>query len=87
MTTITHVMQEAVEAARKELDDPVNHPQHYLSGGMEAIDVIEAFFAHNYHLGNVFKYLARSGKKDDIVQDLEKAAWYLARAIDREKAL
>lgn len=65
--------------------DPVNHPQHYQSGGMEAIDVIDAFFAHDYHLGNVFKYLARAGKKDNIVQDLEKAAWYLSRAIEREK--
>ena len=66
--------------------DPVNRPQHYLSGGMEAIDVIEAFFAHNYHLGNVFKYIARAGKKGDAVQDLEKAQWYLTRVIEREKS-
>ena len=62
----------------------VEHPDHYQSpNGLEAIDVIEAFFHDNFHLGNVFKYLARAGKKGDYVEDLEKAAWYLQREIDR----
>ena len=62
----------------------VEHPDHYqTSAGLEAIDVIEAFFHDSFHLGNVFKYLARAGKKGDYVEDLEKAAWYLQREIDR----
>ncbi|WOH94954.1 DUF3310 domain-containing protein [Corynebacterium urealyticum] len=62
----------------------VNHPDHYQTpNGLEAIDVIEAFFHDNFHLGNVFKYLARAGKKGDYVEDLQKAAWYLQREIDR----
>ena len=62
----------------------VNHPSHYMSdGGVEAIEVIDSFFHDNFHLGNVFKYLARAGKKGDYVEDLEKAAWYLQREIDR----
>jgi len=65
----------------------VDHPPHYQTdSGLEAIDVIEAFFPDNYHLGNVFKYLARAGKKDDAVQDLCKARWYLERAIGRLEA-
>ena len=62
----------------------VDHPDHYqTSAGLEAIDVIEAFFHDNFHLGNAFKYLARAGKKGDYVEDLRKAAWYLQREIDR----
>ena len=62
----------------------VNHPSHYMSdGGVEAIEVIDSFFHDNFHLGNTFKYLARAGKKGDYVEDLEKAAWYLQREIDR----
>ena len=62
----------------------VDHPAHYQTGsGIEAIEVIEAFFPDSFHLGNVFKYLARAGKKGDYVEDLEKAAWYLQREIER----
>lgn len=66
-------------------DDPVNHPPHYKSGGIETIDFIEAKDL-NYRLGNVVKYVTRAGKKStDPVQDLEKAAFYLKREIDARK--
>ena len=62
----------------------VRHPDHYqTNAGLEAIDVIEAFFHDSFHLGNVFKYIARAGRKGDYVEDLQKAAWYLQREIDR----
>ena len=62
----------------------VEHPDHYqTSAGLEAIDVIDSFFHDSFHLGNVFKYIARAGKKGDYVEDLQKAAWYLQREIDR----
>ena len=62
----------------------VDHPEHYqTSAGLEAIDVIEAFFHDNFHLGNAFKYIARAGRKGDYVEDLQKAAWYLQRELDR----
>jgi hypothetical protein len=61
--------------------DLVNEPPHYKTeSGLEAIDVIEAFKL-NYHLGNVTKYILRAGKKDDTLQDLKKARWYLEREI------
>ena len=65
-------------------NDPVTNPPHYqTSAGLEAIDVIEAFFHDNFHLGNAFKYIARAGKKGDYVEDLRKSIWYIGREIDR----
>lgn len=59
--------------------DVVVAPAHYqAAGGIEAIDVIEGF-GLNFRLGNAVKYILRAGKKDRVVQDLEKAMWYLAR--------
>lgn len=63
----------------------VFHPSHYTHGKYEAIDVIEDWKL-NYNLGNVLKYVCRAGKKDDIVQDLEKAKWYIDREINRIKS-
>ena len=64
-------------------DGSVDHPSHYRSStGFEAIDVIEAW-GLGFCLGNAVKYIARCLHKDKPVEDLEKAVWYLQRAIDR----
>lgn len=65
--------------------DTVNHPPHYNTGKIEVIEFIEDQ-KMPYHIGNVVKYLARAGKKDPrrTVEDLRKAQWYLARAIELE---
>jgi len=60
--------------------DNVNHPPHYGSGTYEVINVIEAWDL-GFHLSNVLKYTARSGKKNDELEDLKKAQWYLERKI------
>lgn len=60
----------------------INHPQHYNMGKFEAIDVIEDWQL-NFNLGNTVKYISRAGHKDDIIQDLKKALWYLDREIKR----
>ena len=67
--------------------DPVNYPSHYTTGKIEVIDFIEDQ-KFNYHLGNAVKYICRAGKKDPakLVEDLEKAGWYLNREITRLKA-
>lgn len=58
----------------------VEHPPHYQTeSGLEAIDVIEAFFADNAHLANAFRYMSRLDKKWDGDEDLDKAIWYLQR--------
>ncbi len=68
-------------------ENAVNHPAHY--GGAdnpyEAIKVIEAW-SLGFNLGNTLKYLSRAEKKGAALQDLEKAAWYLAREIANRKA-
>lgn len=64
--------------------DPVNHPSHYTSGGIETIDVIEAWQL-GFHLGNAVKYISRAGKKGDALEDLKKARWYLDREIARRE--
>lgn len=60
--------------------DPVNHPDHYtwLPTGIECIDIVEHM---TFNRGNVVKYVLRSGKKGDAVEDLKKARWYLDREI------
>lgn len=63
------------------MNDPIN-PDHYKSNQFEVIEIIEAFNI-NYRLGNVIKYILRAGKKDDRIQDLKKALWYLQREIDK----
>jgi hypothetical protein len=60
--------------------DPVNHPTHYTVGGIETIDFIEAKDL-SYHLGNAVKYISRADHKGTRKQDLEKAKWYIDRAI------
>mgnify|MGYP003625945956 FL=1 len=64
----------------------VNHPTHYGGGEniYEAIKVIEAWNL-NFSLGNVVKYISRAGKKNETIEDLEKASWYLNRAIQQIK--
>lgn len=65
--------------------DMVNHPPHYKAGGIETIDFIEAK-GLGYNLGNVVKYVSRAEHKGALLQDLEKARWYLNREIaKREK--
>lgn len=66
------------------MNDNVNHPAHYTDGNIEVIDFIEDKLL-GYHLGNAVKYISRAGKKDPdkYVEDLQKAAWYIAREIDR----
>ena len=75
-------------------EDRVNHPSHYTSGKIEVIDFIEDK-GLNFNLGNVVKYVSRSGLKrskgksleDKALEDLKKAAWYLQREIERREAV
>jgi len=61
-------------------DDKVNSPSHYKVGGIETIDFIEAKQL-DYHLGNVIKYISRADYKDEKLDNLKKAQWYLNRAV------
>ena len=65
--------------------DPVTRPSHYAEGRQyEPIDVIEDWTL-GFHEANALKYISRSGRKDNRIQDLEKAVWYLERRIEHLK--
>ena len=54
---------------------------HYENGkGYDIIDVCKDY-SLNFNRGNVCKYIARAGKKQDELQDLRKALDYLQREI------
>ena len=63
--------------------EQVNHPSYY-NQGIEPIEVIESWDL-NFNLGNVIKYTLRAPYKENMIQDLEKAKWYLEREIIRLK--
>jgi hypothetical protein len=64
------------------MGESVNNPKHYTShpSGVECIQVAEQM---NFCLGNAVKYIWRADLKNDAVEDLEKAIWYLNREIAR----
>ncbi len=59
-----------------EFNNIVN-PSHYVEGRKyEPRKVIEDWEL-NFNLGNVIKYVARAGRKKNLVEDLKKARQYL----------
>jgi len=54
---------------------------HYeATGDYDVIDFVQDYKL-NFNRGNVIKYIARAGKKDDELQDLMKAKDYIEREI------
>jgi len=69
------------------MHDNINHPKHYTShpSGIECIEITRHM---GYNLGCVIKYLWRADLKNDALEDLKKARWYLEDEIKkRETAL
>ena len=64
----------------------VNNPVHYTQhpSGIEAIEITEHF---NFNCGNAIKYIWRAGLKGNAIQDLQKAAWYIEREINKLKKI
>lgn len=63
--------------------DNVNHPAHYMQGGIECIDAIKAAITglegmEAHCTGNAIKYLWRWKRKNGV-EDINKAIWYLER--------
>ena len=68
--------------------DMVKRPEHYCFSKFEPKDVIREW-GLNFNLGSAVKYIARAGRKDDIVQDLKKAQEFIQfeiEAIEAERA-
>jgi len=66
------------------MQDVVNNPKHYTShpSGIDCIQITEHM---GFNLGNAIKYVWRSDLKNDAIEDLSKAIWYIQREIDRRK--
>lgn len=62
--------------------EAVDHPAHYNAhpSGVECITVVEHM---SFNVGNAIKYLWRADEKGAPIEDLRKAAWYIAREIAR----
>ena len=62
----------------------VNHPDHYNRGKYEVMDGIDdAGFTEGFCLGNALKYILRAKHKENYMEDIKKAQWYLEYIIQR----
>ena len=69
-----------------DMVDMVNHPKHYIQGGLETIDVIAAFTQGLEGIeavctANAIKYICRWKNKNGV-EDLKKAQWYINHLIE-----
>lgn len=71
--------------SNRVVDDNVNHPKHYTGhpSGVECITITEHM---SFCLGNAVKYIWRADLKNDAIEDLEKAKWYISREIERRQS-
>jgi len=68
-------------------EEKINHPKHYTShpSGVECIEITRHC---NFNIGNAIKYLWRCGLKNNEIEDLKKASWYINDEIQkREKEI
>lgn len=82
---IIQIRPQNVCSNNNEKEELVNHPKHYM-GDIECIDVIKQQFGLDgmikFCLGNAMKYIFRCEHKGTTKIDLQKAIWYLNKAID-----
>ena len=75
----------SILAKKPKKADPVEQPDHYNKGSIEAIEAIKASMPEHefkgYLKGNALKYLWRYDYKGKPVEDLRKCRWYIDRLI------
>ncbi|WP_376698756.1 DUF3310 domain-containing protein [Listeria booriae] len=66
-----------------KVNDNVNNPSHYKTGGIETLDYIKAKVPDypSYVVGNIIKYITRYEHKNGL-EDLKKAQFYLDDLIE-----
>ena len=66
-------------------NDNIEHPKHYTShpSGIECIQITRHM---GFNLGNAIKYIWRADLKNNALEDLEKAIWYLIDEIQKRKS-
>jgi len=69
-----------------DVEDVVNHPSHYTShpSNIECIQITEHM---GFNLGNALKYIWRADLKNDAIEDMKKAVFYLNREINKRGGL
>ena len=78
---------ESLLPKEEKKSDSVNSPSHYTSGKTEVIDIIEDAVSdapstiYGMLQGQVLKYMLRVWLKDNPLEDMKKARWYLDRLI------
>ncbi len=82
----TRVEVPKVDTIQNETPDMVNTPPHYKQYSFEPIDIITEVVKEyppeiGFHIGTTLKYLFRSPFKGKQEEDLQKAEYYLTRAI------
>jgi CRISPR/Cas system CSM-associated protein Csm2 small subunit len=77
------MMEKIFEASAEKNKDPIN-PPHYkdIVPGYQYMEMMVYMLkgldgVESHLLGQVYKYLMRCGKKDEELQELKKAKWYL----------
>ena len=67
------------------MSDPVTHPAHYTMhpSGVECLTITRHM---GFNLGNAVKYIWRADLKGNSIQDLRKAAFYIADEIAKREA-
>lgn len=65
-------------------NDNIEHPKHYMShpSGIECIQITRHM---GFSLGNAIKYIWRADLKNDAIEDLKKAVWYLRGEIKKRE--
>ena len=65
-------------------NDNIEHPKHYTShpSGIECIQITRHM---GFNLGNAIKYIWRADLKNDAIEDLKKAVWYLQDEIKKRE--
>ena len=81
--TVTELYNMSIRKQKKV--EPVDQPEHYNKGAIEAIEAIKASMPeqefNGYLKGNALKYLWRYDYKGKPVEDLRKCRWYIDRLI------
>jgi len=75
------------------MEHGVNHPSHYNVGPSgkdgseyEVIKIIEFLgWGYAFCMGNALKYALRAPYKGEFVKDVQKAQWYLRRAVENRR--
>lgn len=85
-TLVALPAEAGAEVAEHPAPDYVNHPPHYTAhpSGVECITITRHM---NFNKGNAVKYIWRAGDKGNEIEDLRKAAWYIADEIARLEKL